>query len=41
MWVPATMCFRKVEDAWLVVHEHNSVPFDPETGKAALDIKPA
>lgn len=25
---------------WKVVHEHVSMPFDMETGKAMLDLKP-
>lgn len=40
MWVRATVCFRKTEGAWKVTHDHESVPFDPETGKASLDLKP-
>lgn len=40
MWVRATLCLRKVEGQWLVMHEHQSVPFDVENGKASLDLKP-
>ncbi len=40
MWVRTTVCYRKIRGTWIVVHEHESVPFDPETGKASLDIKP-
>ena len=40
MWWRTTVCFSKVEDKWLVVHEHNSVPFDVESGKASLGLKP-
>lgn len=40
MWVRATTCCRKIDGRWMVVHEHQSVPFDPETGKASLDLKP-
>jgi ketosteroid isomerase-like protein len=40
MWVRATMCFHKIDGRWLVSHEHDSVPFDPATGRAALDLKP-
>ena len=36
MWVRATICFRRQGDAWTIVHEHASVPFDPETGHAVL-----
>ena len=40
MWWRATVCFRKMNDQWMVTHEHNSVPFDVSTGKASLDLKP-
>lgn len=40
MWVRATVCFHKQDDKWLIVHEHQSVPFDGATGKASLDLKP-
>ena len=36
----ATVCFRKIDGRWMVTHEHSSVPFDVETGKASLDLKP-
>lgn len=40
MWVRATVCFRKIDGAWMVSHEHDSVPFDAESGRASLDLKP-
>lgn len=40
MWVRATVGFQKQDGKWLIVHEHQSVPFDGETGKASLDLKP-
>ena len=40
MWVRATGCYRKKDGRWQLVHEHQSVPFDPKTGKASLDLKP-
>jgi ketosteroid isomerase-like protein len=40
MWWRATVCFRKIDGKWMVTHEHNSVPFDVESGKASLDLKP-
>lgn len=40
MWWRATVCYRKIDGRWIVVHEHNSVPFDVESGKASLDLKP-
>jgi ketosteroid isomerase-like protein len=35
-----TACFQKLDGTWKMTHEHNSVPFDPNTGKASLDLKP-
>jgi ketosteroid isomerase-like protein len=40
MWVRATVCLHKIGGTWRIVHEHQSVPFDVESGKAALDLQP-
>jgi uncharacterized protein (TIGR02246 family) len=40
MWWRTTVCFRKIDGKWMVTHEHNSVPFDVESGKASLNLKP-
>jgi uncharacterized protein (TIGR02246 family) len=40
MWVRSTVCFRKDEGAWVVAHEHTSVPFDAKSGKASVNLKP-
>ena len=40
MWVRATVCFRKIDGQWMVTHEHSSVPFDAESGRASVDLKP-
>jgi ketosteroid isomerase-like protein len=40
MWWRATICCRKIEGSWKIVHEHLSVPFDVQTGKASLDLTP-
>jgi uncharacterized protein (TIGR02246 family) len=40
MYVRATVCFRRTDGSWQITHEHQSVPFDPDTGKASLDIRP-
>jgi ketosteroid isomerase-like protein len=40
MWWRSTMCFQRIDGRWKIVHEHDSVPFDPATGKARLDLKP-
>ena len=40
MWWRATVCLRKMDEQWMITHEHNSVPFSVTTGKASLDLKP-
>jgi uncharacterized protein (TIGR02246 family) len=40
MWWRSTVCYRRVDGTWMITHEHNSVPFDVESGKASLDLKP-
>ncbi len=40
MWWRTTVCFRKIDGKWMITHEHNSVPFDPKSGKASVDLKP-
>lgn len=40
MWLRATLGLRKIDGQWLVTHEHSSVPFEVESGKAALTLTP-
>jgi ketosteroid isomerase-like protein len=40
MWVRGTLCFRKIDGAWLIVHDQASVPFDIATGKGVTDLEP-
>lgn len=40
MWWRATLCFRKMNERWMVTHAHNSVPFNVKSGKASLDLQP-
>ena len=40
MWVRATFCLHRIDGEWQITHEHDSVPFDPATGKASLDLEP-
>jgi uncharacterized protein (TIGR02246 family) len=40
MWVRATTCYRKIDGKWVITHEHQSVPFDGETGRASTDLTP-
>ena len=40
MWVRATLCCRRIAGTWRIVHDHESVPFDPETGMALISLQP-
>jgi ketosteroid isomerase-like protein len=40
MWWRATVCYRRIDGKWMVTHAHSSVPFDVESGRASLDLKP-
>jgi ketosteroid isomerase-like protein len=40
MWVRATLCCRRIDGRWRIVHDHESVPFDPATGKALIGLEP-
>jgi uncharacterized protein (TIGR02246 family) len=39
-WLRATVGLRKIDGHWRIVHAHCSAPFDPETGRALLDLQP-
>jgi uncharacterized protein (TIGR02246 family) len=39
-WMRVTVCCRRTNQRWLVAHEHFSVPFDMESGKALLNLEP-
>lgn len=39
-WVRATLGLRKIGGQWKLAHQHVSVPFDMERGKALLDLEP-
>ena len=40
MWVRATLCCRKINGNWRIIHDHESVPFDPTTGQAQISPPP-
>ena len=40
MWVRATLGCRRIDGRWRIVHDHESVPFDPTTGLALIDLEP-
>ena len=39
-WLRFTVAFCKLDGQWRTVHEHWSAPFDMDSGKALLDLKP-
>jgi uncharacterized protein (TIGR02246 family) len=41
MWVRATLGCRRIDGQWRIVHDHESVPFDPATGQALTSLAPA
>jgi len=40
VWLRWTACFRQIDDVWLIVHDHVSVPADLAHGRAVLDLEP-
>ncbi|CAF1144370.1 unnamed protein product [Rotaria sordida] len=39
-WMRATMGYRKQNEQWLIVHEHASLPFNPETSQVVFTSDP-
>ena len=39
-WLRITVCLRRMDGRWLIVHDHCSAPFDAPTGRALLDLAP-
>lgn len=40
MWVRATLGCQRIDGQWQIVHDHESVPFDPATGQAEISLSP-
>ena len=40
MWVRATLGCQRRDGRWLIVHDHESVPFDAATGQALTNLTP-
>ena len=41
LWYRTTMCLRKTNGRWRIVHDHSSVPFHMDGSyRAAVDLKP-
>ncbi|HEX2492802.1 MAG TPA: SgcJ/EcaC family oxidoreductase [Steroidobacter sp.] len=39
-WLRWTACFRKIDGNWLIAHDQVSVPLDPESSRALLNLEP-
>ncbi len=39
-WLRGTVGLRRGADGWRIAHEHISVPFDMQSGKALFDLTP-
>ncbi len=39
-WMRITAVYQKNQGNWQILHEHLSVPFDPETSQAAFTLNP-
>ena len=39
-WVRWTACFQKIDDKWLIAHDHVSLPVDPIGCRAVLNLEP-
>ena len=39
-WVRVTSGLQRMNGQWMIVHEHISMPFDMQTMRAAVDLRP-
>lgn len=39
-WIRITAGYQRIGGRWQIVHEHVSVPFDPETSQAVFTLEP-
>ncbi|MEU8251344.1 nuclear transport factor 2 family protein [Nonomuraea sp. NPDC048916] len=40
LWSRGTRVFQRIDGEWKMIHQHVSYPLDPETGRAATDLRP-
>ncbi len=40
VWVRSTVCLRRMDDRWLITHEHISFPINPDDWSAVVDAAP-
>jgi ketosteroid isomerase-like protein len=41
MWVRATLGLQRIDGEWRIVHDHESVPWDPKTGQGLIGLSPS
>jgi uncharacterized protein (TIGR02246 family) len=39
-WMRSTACYQRKKGKWLIIHEHASLPFNPETSKVVFTLEP-
>ncbi|HSC84655.1 MAG TPA: nuclear transport factor 2 family protein [Pseudomonas sp.] len=39
-WLRVSQAYRREQGRWRIVHEHFSVPFDPQSGQALFELQP-
>lgn len=40
IWVRSTVCCQRLNNRWLITHEHVSLPINPKSGMAVIDLVP-
>lgn len=40
LWVRWTACLERIDNVWLVTHDHVSIPADLEQGRAVMNLTP-
>jgi len=40
-WIRITAGYRRIRGKWQIVHEHASVPFNPQTAQAVFTLNPS
>ncbi|KQQ03420.1 hypothetical protein ASF42_07810 [Rathayibacter sp. Leaf294] len=40
MWVRATLVWKRIDGRWRIVHDHESIPWDPSTGQGLASLEP-
>ncbi|MWV49912.1 SgcJ/EcaC family oxidoreductase [Rathayibacter sp. VKM Ac-2803] len=40
MWVRATLVWKRIDGSWRIIHDHESIPWDPATGRGLTNLEP-